>query len=151
MITYQILRTPGMMDDETHAWVVKFSFLLGHGNGAAAAVRVSGYNRLSLIPWFTNSRGTSFVSLWPHWPHGFRKAPAFNSQTKPAVKAAELHFAQMMQVGSVFAAELRKGGLAIWARVCLAFLSWIGQLESWTAYLLSRLLCGCSLVAREQG
>lgn len=53
------------------------------------------------------------MSLRPHWSHGVRKAPAFSSQTKPALKAADLHFPQMMQVGAAFAAEHRKeaGGL----------------------------------------
>lgn len=58
------------------------------------------------------------MSVWPHWSHGFRKAPAFNSQTKLAVKAADVHFPQMMQVRTVFAAEHRNG-----AGVCLWFLS----------------------------
>lgn len=48
------------------------------------------------------------MSVWPHWSRGFRKAPAFNSRTKPAVKAADVHFLQMMQVRTVFAAEHRK-------------------------------------------
>lgn len=29
------------------------------------------------------------MSMWPHCSRGFRKAPAFNSQTKPAVEAAD--------------------------------------------------------------